>query len=75
LEKIFEIEDFQVSSKLITFRADGINYMFKLSEISPRLAKASEDERNDYTISPSGYGVHWGSIDEDISFEGLIQKT
>ncbi|MCA1752818.1 MAG: DUF2442 domain-containing protein [Flavobacteriales bacterium] len=24
-------------------------------------------------VSPSGYGVHWPLIDEDISFAGLLK--
>lgn len=33
---------------------------------------ASEIERNTYEISPSGYGIHWPLIDEDISIDGLL---
>jgi hypothetical protein len=28
-------------------------------------------ERNTYEISPSGFGVHWPLIDEDLSFPNL----
>ena len=34
--------------------------------------KASETDRNFFKISPSGYGVHWPSLDEDLSIGGLI---
>jgi hypothetical protein len=70
----FKIENFRISSEDLSFRVNGRDYCFKLSEISPRLAKASDDERNGYTFSPSGYGVHWGAIDEDLSIAGLINK-
>jgi hypothetical protein len=33
---------------------------------------ATEAERNFYKISPSGYGIHWPAIDEDLSIKGLI---
>jgi len=26
-----------------------------------------------YRISPSGYGIHWYAIDEDLTTKGLIQ--
>ena len=36
------------------------------------LAKASQEELADYEISPSGYGVHWPRIDEDLSVLGFL---
>ena len=38
----------------------------------PKLRNASANERDDYEIAPSGYGVHWPSIDEDISAVGML---
>ncbi|MGA1874120.1 MAG: DUF2442 domain-containing protein [bacterium] len=40
--------------------------------MSPALKGASERERNTFEISPSGYGIHWPLIDEDISIDGLL---
>ncbi|MFM1841469.1 MAG: hypothetical protein RLZZ490_200, partial [Cyanobacteriota bacterium] len=37
-----------------------------------RLYTATDAERNLYKISPSGYGIHWPAIDEDLSVKGLI---
>ncbi len=36
----------------------------------PRLADASPSDRNQFTLSP--FGIHWESLDEDISIEGLL---
>jgi len=36
----------------------------------PRLLNASPDQRNQVRISSRG--LHWDSLDEDISIEGLI---
>jgi len=36
----------------------------------PRLLHGSPDERSQVVISPSG--LHWESLDEDISIEGLL---
>jgi hypothetical protein len=38
----------------------------------PRLFNASVEERKNWTISAGGYGIHWQSIDEDLSSEGLL---
>lgn len=35
----------------------------------PRLRFANECQRQDYTFS--AFGIHWGQIDEDISFESF----
>jgi hypothetical protein len=36
------------------------------------LAQASDAELKHFEISPSGYGIHWPLIDEDISIDGLL---
>ena len=36
----------------------------------PRLMNATETERSNYSISHSG--LHWESVDEDISIAGLL---
>jgi len=51
---------------------DGRDYSFALKDISQRLAVASAAERTAYEISPSGYGIHWPLIDEDLSIDGLL---
>ena len=38
----------------------------------PRLEHASIEERNEWELIGSGYGIHWPKIDEDISVEALI---
>ena len=52
--------------------ADGREYTFDLSSISPKLANAGKRERESFVISPSGYGIHWPLLDEDLSIEALI---
>lgn len=36
----------------------------------PRLRRATSDQRNAFEISPAG--IHWESLDEDISVAGLL---
>ncbi len=38
----------------------------------PRLAHASVSERANYELMGDGQGIHWPSVDEDISVMGLI---
>ena len=39
---------------------------------SERLARASLIERNRAELSPSGYGIHWPLIDEDLAVGPLL---
>ena len=38
----------------------------------PRLLHATAGERRDWRLISKGRGIHWESIDEDISVEGLL---
>jgi hypothetical protein len=39
---------------------------------SERLARASFVERQQAVLSPSGYGIHWPLIDEDLAIGPLL---
>lgn len=39
----------------------------------PRLQNATEKELNQFNLSP--FGIHWPSLDEDLSFEGFFHYT
>jgi hypothetical protein len=40
---------------------------------SERLARASQAERERAELSPSGYGIHWPLIDEDLAVGPLVR--
>jgi hypothetical protein len=70
--KIHDVQmiDFEGTKMVLT--VDGQVYRVDLTSISVRLANAKEAARRSYSIAPSGYGVHWPDIDEDLSIDGLI---
>ena len=39
----------------------------------PRLFHATPEQRLDWKVAGGGYGIHWPSIDDDISTEGLLR--
>jgi hypothetical protein len=53
---------------------DNKRLAFNLDKISPKLKKADKKERETYEISPSGYGIHWPLLDEDLSIESLLKS-
>ena len=38
----------------------------------PRLLNATAEQRNDWRLIGGGYGIHWPSLDEDLSTRGFI---
>ena len=38
----------------------------------PRLLHATPEQRASWRIAGAGYGIHWPSIDEDLSTQGLL---
>lgn len=47
---------------------EGIEYF----DSYPRLRYASTEDRNNYEID--AIGIHWPTLDEDLSFEGFFKK-
>ena len=40
---------------------------------SPRLLKASPEQRREWRLIGGGVGIRWESVDEDISVESLLR--
>ncbi|MFQ5635842.1 MAG: DUF2442 domain-containing protein [Gammaproteobacteria bacterium] len=54
--------------------ADGCSLSVPISWY-PRLEHATQGERDRWTLTGSGLGMHWPDIDEDISVEALVAGT
>jgi hypothetical protein len=67
------IQDIVIDQLTIQLIIDGRLIKVPLDIVSKKLLSANELERNLYKISPSGYGIHWPLIDEDLSVEALIK--
>jgi len=39
---------------------------------SPRLQKATPEQRNEWRLIGGGIGIHWEAVDEGISVESLL---
>jgi hypothetical protein len=74
MDKIHEVEYFRVEGDYFIFRLDSKDFRIPIKGLSKRLDNASDEERSSFRISPSGYGIHWYLIDEDLSFNGLIRS-
>lgn len=56
-------------------KIDGKLISVALNDISPKLKAANEFQRQFFKVSPSGYGIHWPLIDEDLSVDALIKTS
>ena len=72
MRKYHVVDKVLIEDDKLILHMDGEIHTFNVSEVSSRLANASPLERERFEISPSGYGIHWPLIDEDLSIDGLL---
>jgi hypothetical protein len=72
-----------VTARRIVAEADVLEFELADGEIvrvpwercSAILAAASPVQRSKAELSPSGYGIHWPLLDEDLSIRGLLRMV
>jgi hypothetical protein len=72
MKKYHEVQSVEVKNGILNMIVDEISISTALKDISPRLAMATIVEQSEFEVSPSGYGIHWPLVDEDISIDGLL---
>ena len=72
MKKHHDIRDIRFDGDVLICDIDGKTHSFELSRISLKLLQAAKSERERFEISPSGYGIHWPALDEDLSIDGLL---
>jgi hypothetical protein len=72
MDRAHEIRNLSVSGTRLHIEVDGRSYEIDLAGHSHRLARATQRQRERVEVSPSGYGLHWPEVDEDLSIDGLI---
>ncbi len=72
MNKIHEVKNVRFENDTLVMTVDGKLKRFALKKISYALYQALEKDRNRFIVSPSGYGIHWPSLDEDLSIDALL---
>lgn len=67
-----EVEQVSFSGTVMRLRVDGQDYKVDVGSQSKRLANATPEERVNFVVIASGYGIHWPDLDGDLSVDGLI---
>ena len=75
MDKAHDVRDVVVRGSELRLTVDGRAYRIDLAMQSDRLAGATQAQRERIEVSPSGYGLHWPEVDEDLSIDGLIGVT
>ena len=73
MNQFHKVEAVEFDGGTLVLRADGEVYRVPTAAVSERLAQASLTVQRSFRVSPSGYGIHWPELDEDLSVDGLIR--
>ncbi|MDD5773281.1 MAG: DUF2442 domain-containing protein [bacterium] len=72
MKKVHKIKNIKIIDDKLLINIDDKEKTFRLKEISSKLLKATNIEKNKFEVSLSRYGIHCSLIDEDISIDGLL---
>ena len=72
MDKAHDVQGVTLSGTTMLLRVDGKEYRIDIAKESNRLARATQRQRENFDVSPAGYGIHWPEVDEDLSIDGLI---
>jgi hypothetical protein len=73
--RVHEVDRVQVDETYLLLQVDGQAYRIRWADCSPRLAHATPAQRRQLEVSPSGYGLHWPEIDEDLAITPLLRRA
>jgi len=75
MNKIHNVKELLFEEEYLILVVDDQLVKLEYADISDKLRRATDNERRAYQISPSGYGISWASLDEDLSINGLLEAA
>ena len=72
MNKYHYVEDVRFEGKVLYLTVDGDPCSIDLAQQSARLRNATIEAVQCVEVSPSGYGLHWPEVDEDLSIDGML---
>ncbi|MBF0352924.1 MAG: DUF2442 domain-containing protein [SAR324 cluster bacterium] len=76
MEKIYDIQDFTISSQSISFKIKNERISIPLEKTGSKLMmSAQENQLQIFEIDVDGIGIYWPLIDEDLSISGLLRSA
>ncbi len=59
------------ASRIVVDLSNGCTFAFP-PQLAPELAQATTEQLNEVEVLGAGYGLHWESLDTDLSVPGLM---
>jgi hypothetical protein len=75
MDKVHDVQSIRPGNTFLYLTVDGQSYRVRWVDCSSRLARATLSQRKHLEVSPSGYGIHWPEIDEDLAITPLLQQA
>ena len=75
MAKVHSVETISSDVTYLYLTVDGQPYRIRWDDCSPRLRRATFEQRKHLEVSPSGYGIHWPEVDEDLAITPLLQDA
>lgn len=75
MANVHSVETISSDGTYLYLTVDGQPYRIRWDDCSPRLRQATFAQRTHLEVSPSGYGIHWPEVDEDLAITPLLQHA
>lgn len=69
------IQDITFEKDSMSLKIDGKLIKVVLDKVSSKLKAANDFQRQFFKVSPSGYGIHWPLLDEDLSVDAILKTS
>lgn len=73
--KIHNVQSIDADETYLYLMVDEKSYRIRWEDCSSILAKATMAQRKRFDVAPSGYGIHWPELDEDLAITPLLQHA
>ncbi len=74
-KKIHKVSLIKTDSIYLYLMVDSQAYRILWANCSAKLKAAGQRERDYIDLSPSGYGLHWPLLDEDLAITPLLKQA
>ena len=74
-KKIHNVQSVDADENYLYLIVDDKSYRIRWENCSSKLLKASLAQRRRFDVAPSGYGIHWPEIDEDLAITPLLRHA
>ena len=75
MKKYHNVRNVRFEKHYLLLQVDGRDYRIDVRQHSKKLALADDRTKMNFEVSPSGYGIRWPGLDEDLSIDGMIKAV